>query len=76
VVTSISSWNVRALAGVSNPAPDTASRPHQGHFVINSRSDAQKGLKCHQIGQPTEGRLDVVQDGTVHEETGDRSNVS
>jgi hypothetical protein len=60
VVTSISTGNVRALDGpsVSNPAPDTAQGHTGGYFVINSRWDEQKGLKCHQIGQQTEERLD------------------
>jgi hypothetical protein len=51
--------------GLASPIPPrTQPQGHaRGHFVINSRSDAQKGLKCHQIGQATEGRLDVVHFG-------------
>jgi hypothetical protein len=51
--------------GLASPIPPrTQPQGHtRGHFVINSRPDAQKGLKCHQIGQATDGRLDVVQFG-------------
>ena len=47
------------LMGLAFPIPPRTRRQGHtgGYFVINSRWNEQKGLKCHQIGQQTEERL-------------------
>jgi hypothetical protein len=51
------------MGRVSPIPPGHSAEATPGDLVIRSRSDAQKGLKCHQIGQQTEKRLDVVHFG-------------